>query len=352
MAFFKISNVSLRGVSACVPSHIVKTCDLPVFRVDKGEKFIRTTGIVERRIVTNGICTSDLCYSAAEELIAKMMWNKNSIDAVIFVSNTPDYRSPATSCLLQHRLGLSTSCLTFDISTVCCGFIQGMIVLGSIMSNGNIKRALMLVGDTNSLTSSPEDQSRYPLLGDAGTVTAWEYNPDADDMYANILSDGSNENFVISPDSGFRHFVSPESFKVRVCEDGIKRAPIHGIMNGMEVFSFAISECPKAIKTLCEYFNIDIISDVDFYLFHQANLKINLTIAKKLKLDVNKIPSNIQWFGNTSCAAIPLLMVTNISEEISSKKLSLLLSAIGAGFVWGSAYMKTENIICTKLLEL
>lgn len=351
MAFFKINNVSLRGVSGCVPANTVKTSDLHFFD-DKGEKFTKTTGIIERRVAPDGMCTSDLCCKAAEELIAKMNWEKDSIDALVFASNTPDYRSPATSCLLQHRLGLPTTCFTFDISTVCCGFIQGLTVLGGIMSSGNIKRALLLAGDTNSKTSSPDDQSRYPLLGDAGTATAWEYNPDGDEILVNLMSDGSNEAFVVTPDSGFRHFVTPESFISQVCDDGIKRAPIHGIMNGMEVFSYAISECPKAIKALGEHFNIDLSNDVDYYLFHQANLKINMTIAKKLKLDVEKMPSNIQYFGNISCAAIPLLMVTNIYDDISSKKLRLLFSAIGAGFVWGGAYMKTNNVIVTDLLEL
>lgn len=352
MAFLKINNVSLKGVSCCVPANKVKTSDYHLFKEDNGEKFTKTTGIIERRVAPEGMCTSDLCCKAAEEILAKLGWEKDTIDALVFTSVTPDYRSPATSCLLQHRLGLPTTCFTFDISAVCCGFIQGLTVLGSIMSNGNIKRALLLAGDTNSKTSSPDDQSRYPLLGDAGTATAWEYDPEADEILVNLMSDGSNEAFVVTPDSGFRHFVTPESFIPRVCDDGIKRAPIHGIMNGMEVFSYAISECPKAIKALGEHFNIDLVNDVDYYLFHQANLKINLTIAKKLKLDVDKMPSNIQYFGNISCAAIPMLMLTNVRDAISSKKLRLLFSAIGAGFVWGGAYMKTNNVVVTDLLEL
>ena len=353
MAFLEIKNVSLRGVSACVPSMIMKTRDLGIFRNnDKGEKFTKTTGIIERRIVSDEVRTSDLCLKAAERLVEELNWDKSSIDALIFVSNTPDYRSPATSCILQHRMKLPVTCLTFDISAVCCGFIQGMSVVGSLLSSGSIKRALLLVGDTNSLTSSQDDQSRYPLLGDAATATAWEFAPEVNDILINLFSDGANYEFVINPDSGFRHFVTPESFVVKECEDGIKRAPIHGVMNGMEVFSFAISECPKAIKGLCDHYEIDIHKDVDYYLFHQANLKINSTIKKKLKLEGEKIPSNIEFFGNTSCSAIPLLMVTNIRNEIRSRPLSLLLSAIGAGFVWGGAYLKTDSIVCPELLEL
>lgn len=352
MAFIEINNVSLRGASACVPSTIVKTEDLEMFAKDRGEKFIKTAGILERRTVKKGECTSDLCAKSAEVLLEKMGWEKESIDLLVFASNTPDYRSPATSCILQDRLKLPKSCFTFDVSTVCCGFIQALNIVGALLQTGNFKRALILAGDTNSLTSSVEDQSRYPLLGDAGTATAWEYDAKAEPIYSNILSDGSNVDFVVSPDSGFRHFVTPESFIEKMCDDGIRRAPIHGIMNGMEVFSFAISECPRALTALCEHYHIDIHDDVDYYLFHQASLKLNMTIAKKLKLDQSKVMNNLQYFGNISCAAIPLLMVTNINKEISSQKLSLLFSAIGAGFVWGGTYMKTDKIVCTELLEL
>lgn len=352
MAFIKIDNVSLKGVSACVPSTVVKTEDMAMFAADKGAKFTKTTGISERRVVKRGECTSDLCAKSTEELLAKLGWEKDSIEILIFASNTPDYRSPATSSILQDSLGLPQSCFTFDMSTVCCGFLQAMAVVGSMLQPGTLKRALILAGDTNSLTSSVDDQSRYPLLGDAGTATAWEFDEKAEPFFLNILSDGSNYDFVISPDSGFRNFVTPDSFKVQMCEDGIQRAPIHGIMNGMEVFSFAINACPKALRSLCEHIDIDIHDDVDYYLFHQASLKLNMTVAKKLKLDVSKVPTNLDRFGNISCAAIPLLMVTDIPEEITTKPLSLLFSAIGAGFVWGGAYMKTENVVVTQLLEL
>lgn len=352
MAFLEIKNVSLRGVAACVPSNTVETKDIPLFNENEAEKFTKITGIERRRIVSEGMCTSDLCFTAAEKLVADLNWNKSDIDALIFVSNTPDYRTPATSCILQNRMQLPTSCFTFDISTVCAGFIQGINVVASILSSGTIKKALLLVGDSNSLTSSSEDKSRYPLLGDAGTATAWEYDENADNIYTNLLSDGSCYEFVGSPYSGFRNPITAESFIVKDVEDGIRRADVDGVMNGMEVFSFAISEVPKAVKALCEHYSIDIHSDVDFYLFHQANLKMNSVIMKKLKIEKTKVQSNIQDFGNTSCAAIPLLMVTNIRKELKKRQLSHLLAAIGSGFVWGGAYIKTNNIICPELIEL
>jgi 3-oxoacyl-[acyl-carrier-protein] synthase-3 len=352
MSYLKIQNVAIRGVSACVPKKIIETKDIGLFKDGEAEKFIQTTGIERRRIGGNGICASDLCYTAAEKLIKELNWDKSDIDALIFVSVTPDYRSPATSCILQDRLKLPTSCLTFDISSVCLGFLQGITVVSSLLTNGYIKKALLLVGDTNSVTSSPEDKSRFPLLGDAGTATALEYDKNADSIYSNILSDGSCYQFVLNSHSGTRNPVTPESFVMKDVGDGIRRAPIHGIMDGLEVFSFAISECPKAIKGLCEHFEINLYSDVDYYLFHQANMKINEKIKKKLKLSDDKVPCNIQNYGNTSGASIPLLIVTNLKDKVRSEKLSHLMSSIGAGFVWGSLYLKTDSIVCPDLIEL
>ncbi len=352
MAFIQIKNVSLKGVSACVPQKVVKTAEQSIFTPNEAQKFINTTGIEERRIA-EGICTSDLCCKAAEHLLKDLNWSRQSIDILIFASNTRDYNSPATSCILQDRLGITTECYTFDMSAACCGFIQGIASIGTFLSNGGgIKRGLLLVGDTNSRTSSPEDKSRYPLLGDAGCATAWEYDPTAEDIKLNLLSDGSNYEFVCTPDSGYRNFVSPDSFKMKMCDDGIMRAPIHGIMNGVEVFSFAISQCPKAIKALVEKYEIDLDSDVDYFLFHQANKKINSTIAKKLKLNKDKMPSNIELFGNTASAAIPLLMVTNCANSLGNGANKILLSAIGAGFVYGGGYLVTNNIVVSPLLEL
>lgn len=165
MAYWKISNCELRGVAACVPRNTVNTSGMSVFTSDEAEKFIESVKIRQRRIAVGGICASDLCHEAAVRLIDELKWNKNEIDALIFVSITADYRSPATSCILQERLGLPNSCFTLDISLACCGYLHGVTVLSNMMSMGNIRKALLLVGDTCSLMSSPEDKSRFPIFG-------------------------------------------------------------------------------------------------------------------------------------------------------------------------------------------
>ena len=351
MANWIIKNVKLVGISACVPKKTLHTEDMTIFHGDECEKFLNTVGIKSRRIAPSGICASDLCYEAAEKLISELKWHKSEIEALIFVSITADYRSPMTSCILQNRLGLSNSCFTLDIPLACCGYLHGITVLGNLMTKGNIKKALLLCGDTCYQMSSPEDKSRLPIFGDAGTASAFIYDESADNIISYSYTDGSGYNAIITPHSGFRHPITPDSFLMEDISEGIRRAPIHGTLDGMEVFSFAISKAPKAIKELMEQQHIT-QNDIDYVLFHQANKLINQMICKKLKLEKPKVPSNIEEFGNTSCASIPLLMVTRLRKELISRKLNLILSAFGVGLTWGSIQIKTDKIICPPLCEL
>lgn len=353
MSFIEIHNVSLRGVSACVPKKIIENKECSLFTEEEANRFIETTGIKSRRSVEgSGVCSSDLCFYAAEKLMKDLGWEKSEIGLLVFVSQTPDYRSPATSCVLQHRLHLSTECMCFDIPFACSGYVHGLAVASNLLNSGFIKKALLLVGDTSSITSSPQDKSRYPLFGDAGTATALEYDEKATSMKCSFYTDGSGFEAIITPHSGFRNRITPESFIMHDFGNGIRRAPIHGVLDGMEVFSFGISKAPKAVNELCGKFGIDKENDVDYFLFHQANLMMNEKIRSKLKIPINKVPYNLDRFGNTSCATIPLLMVTDIRTELQKNVNSLLLCAFGQGLSWGCIYVCTKDIVCSELLEI
>lgn len=354
MAYFTINNVAFRGVAACVPKKILRTEDIPLFTAEEAAKFNEQVGIFQRRVAEENICTSDLCYEAAVKLMDDLKWDKKDVDALIFVSTTPDYRTPATSCILQDRLGLSIDCFTLDISLGCCGYLHGLTVLSSLISanNGSIKKGLLLVGDTLYRTSSPFDPSRLPLFGDAGTATALEYQEKAPAIDSLSHTDGSYHLVTITPDSGFRHPVNPKSFEYEDYGNGIKRARIHGNMNGLDVFPFAIKQGPKVMNEFMEHFCIDRDKDIDYFLFHQANLQIMKIVDKKLKIDENKVPFAIQDFGNTSCACIPLVMVSRIREQLCTKPLTMLLSVVGVGFTWGVIRLKTEGIVCPELIEI
>ncbi|MBA4323047.1 MAG: ketoacyl-ACP synthase III, partial [Odoribacter sp.] len=176
MAFSKNNDVTIRGVAACVPKRIVENRDYPCFLEGEYEKFVASVGIERRRVVENDVCTSDLCFTAAEKLIMDLGWSKSDIDLLIFVSHTADYKLPATSCILQNRLQLPVGCMTLDISLGCSGYVHGLKVISSLLSSGGMKKGLLLAGNTQSSYASFEDKSVYPLFADAGTATALEFN--------------------------------------------------------------------------------------------------------------------------------------------------------------------------------
>lgn len=315
------------------------------------DNFIATTGVERWRKVSKGTCTSDLCIEAAQRLIEDLHWEKDSIDALVFVTQTADYILPATSCIIQERLGLSQNTYTLDISLGCSGWVYGMSVLTSLMQTGTIKRGLLLSGDTTSMTKSPKDKSTYPLFGDAGTVTALEYDDKAKPMYFNMNTDGSGAKAIIIEDGGYRNPVNEQSFEYRQKGEDVILTNLDSYLDGMSVFSFGISKAPKSVNTLCEHFNLN-KDDVDLFTFHQANKFMNEKIRKKLKLPEDKVPYCLKDFGNTSSASIPLTLVTQKQKDLKEKSLRHIACGFGVGLSWGSVYFETNQIVVPNLIEI
>lgn len=354
MSFLSIKNVKISGIAACVPARVEENRDYKGLSSEEIEKYILTTGVERRHcaIHDGSLCTSDLCQKASEKLIADLGWDKSEIGLILFVSHTTDYRLPATACVLQDKMGLSKDCLAFDVTLGCSGYLLGMGIGGSMLQTGTIKKALIMVGNTQSEYASYDDRSMYLLLGDAGTVTALEYNKnDYDEMDFNYMTDGAGRASVIVPDGGSRNPVNEKSFIQEDYGDGIRRTRLHEKMDGTEVFSFAIHNVPRNFQELSERINLN-KEDVDYMLIHQANKFLCEKIRKKIGFPSEKCPYNIHEFGNTSGATIPLLMVTNLKKELESKPLTLCMTTIGVGFSLGSGRIKTNKIVCPDLMYL
>jgi 3-oxoacyl-[acyl-carrier-protein] synthase-3 len=345
MAFWRIRNVALRGVTGTVPNHPVKTTDFSFFTREEAETFDATVGIKNRYIASDDVCTSDLCCDAAERLLTGLGWGKESIDVLLFVSVTGDYKTPPTSAVLQDKLGLPSATFVLDVPMGCCGCMYGINVAGNLLSAGTVKRALVLVGDTALRMGSPKDKSRVPLFGDSGTALAMEYDTTAEDIIIDFNTMGSGYQALMTPHGGYRHPITKESFEYEDFGNGIIRAPKDALINGMDVFSFAITKPPISIKKLMEQLDMDKDKDVDFFLIHQANKLIVDRIVKKLKLDEAKVPYNLQEYGNLGGASIPMLMVTTIADELRTKPLTLLCSSFGLGLTWGTMVLRTKQII-------
>lgn len=355
MSYLNIKHVKLRGIAACVPERVEENINYDRIPTEDIKKYIETTGVERRHcaIHDGSICTSDLCQKAAEKLLNDLGWSKDEIGLLIFVSHTTDYRLPATACVLQDKMGITKNCLAFDITLGCSGFLLGLGTIGSIMQNGTIKKALLMVGNTQSEYASYEDRSMYLLLGDAGTVTALEYveGDDYDEMDFSYLTDGSGRASVIVPDGGSRNPTNAHSFEMEDCGDGIRRTRLHEKMDGADVFSFAMFNVPRNFKALVDRINLN-IEDVDYMLIHQANKFLMEKLRKKIGFPIEKCPYNINEYGNTSGATIPLLMVTNLQKELQEKSLTLCMTTIGVGFSLGSGCIHTSKLVVPDLMYL
>lgn len=351
MATFSINNIVIKGISCCVPKHTEYNRDLSILSKEEIEKFIDLTGVEERRIAPKEVCASDLCCEAAEKLIADLNWDKNDIEILVFVSQTGDYILPVSATILQDRLGLSTNCIAFDVPLGCSGYVYGMSIIASMMKVTGVKKGLLLAGETTSKIVSKNDKSTLPLFGDAGSATAIEYTNNSAELLFELGSDGSGYKTIIIPDGGYRNAINSNSLDVKKIELGIERSNCDVILDGMDVFSFGISQGPKTVNNLLNRFEIDKES-IDYFVFHQANMMMNKMIAKKLKIPLNKVPFSLKNFGNTSSATIPLTIVTELKEQLLSKTATVLMCGFGVGLSWGTMLAKDCMIDCLELIEL
>lgn len=346
MAFLTARGVRISGVAGAVPATIEENRSLPIFTPEEAEKFIASTG-VERRHVSKTLLSSDLCVAAAERMITDLGWQKETIDGLVVVTQSPDYLRPSNACLIQDRLGLSKDCAALCVSFGCSGWVYGLQV-ASGMVMGGLKRVLLCCGE-GVQAYNPCDKSTYPLFGSVGTCTALETDDSSPEIKFHLATDGSGWKAIYIPDGGYRSPTNADSFKLEEYEGGIKRTKLNTALDGMSVFSFGISKPPRSIKALCEHFNI-IIDGIDYLLLHQANLFLNAKISKKVGVPEEKTPHNIEEFGNSSSATLPLLMVTRLKEKLVSGSLKLIGCAFGVGLSWGSVYFETNKLVVSDLV--
>lgn len=354
MAFIEIHNVTIKGVAAAVPERKEYNKDFPKLTEEQLEQYIKTVGVHERRCANHDgtLCTSDLCYAAADKLMKELKWNREEIGLLVFVSHTQDYKLPSTACILQDRLGLSKETMAFDVPLGCSGFVYGLGIAGSIVSQGFIKKALLLVGNTQSVYASPEDKSTALLFGDAGSAVALEFDKtQTESMKFHYQTDGAGYENLIVPDGGCRHPFNEHSMEMEEFDEGIRRNRLHEKMDGGAVFTFAFFNVPKSLKALIKEYEINPES-IDYLLLHQANHFLCDGIRKKLKFDEDKVPYNIDRFGNTSGTSIPLLMVTELKEQLQSRLLRHLSCGFGVGLSLGSVCFTTNQIVVPDLMEI
>ena len=338
-------------MAAAVPANTIVNLEYTEhFPAEDVKEVVEKIGIYERRFALEGVTAGDLCYAAADKLLNDMQIPREEIDLLVFVSQTPDYRMPATSVLLQNRLGLGHQTIAFDINLGCSGFIYGMSVIYAMMERSGLRRALLLDGETRSRVYSPKDRKTAFIFGDGGVAALIERDEAFGNSYFSLNSDGSKEDLIKMDAGGYRKMSSVETLREKVVDEhGNIRTDEHGYMNGGDVFNFVIREIPPDIKNTLKYSGNE-TADIDYFLFHQANDFINTYLIKKMKVDPAKVPATIAKFGNTSSVSIPLTMVSELKGKLNGKKL--LLSGFGVGMTWATAIVQTDTTFISDLVEI
>ena len=351
MSKLTVENIRIAGISACVPSCVEDNLELPIFSSrQEAERIILSTGIERRRVASDGETASDFSVKAIETLLNDLKWSVEEIDCLIYVCTSRDFIAPQTSCVLQDRIGLRNDCFVMDLPLGCSGWIYGMSVIGSLMSHGTFRKGLLIAAETNTRNRSKLDRTVRPLFGDAATATAIEFNSDAPKMNFMFGVDGAGYQAVWTKYGGMRFPADEESVKEVEIEPGIIRKGIDMVVNGMDVFSFAIKTPPRAIKEFIQEFKVD-TEKVDRLLLHQANKFIDEKIRKFLKFPPEKVPYCLEDFGNVTSASIPLTIVTRCADIIKNKPCHFLACGFGVGLAWATMDFKTNNIIISSLVE-
>ena len=352
MAILTYTGIGVTALAAAVPRRVINNYEYTdYFPADQVKEVVDKVGVFERRFADSETCSSDLCFAAAEKLIQDNNVDRNEIDLLVFLSQTPDYRMPATSICLQARLGLSQSCIAFDMQMGCAGFCYALSVVYGMMQGGNIRKALILDGETRSKVYSPKDRRSAFIFGDGGVAALVECSEKFGKSWFSLNSDGSRSDLIMIKGGGYRHPSSAETLKEKVVDEyGNIRSDEQGYMRGGDVFNFVIREIPRDIKNTLEYAGVD-KEQIDYIVFHQANNFINSYIAKKMKLDTDKIPHTIEKYGNTSSVSVPLTIVSELKDKLIGRK-TLLLSAFGVGMSWATGIVPFVDCKISDIVEV
>ena len=313
------------------------------------ERIKKTIGLNKRHVTSKKTTTLDLCHAASLDMIIGLKLDKKDIDALIFVTQTPDHFQPCNAAILHGKLGLKKDCASFDVNLGCSGYVYALWLSHMMVETGGCNKVLVLSGDTLSKCTNDKDRSVGFLFGDGGTASLVEKCQKINNTFFTLNTDGGGSDHIKIPAGGFRLPRSSETKKEITNNDGNTFSQDNLIMNGGEVFNFSISEEPESINNILSYSNSK-IEDIDYIVFHQANKYIISNIARRLKISTEKTPmTTVEKYGNQSSASIPCTINDVLGEELVSESKNVILSGFGVGLSWASCMTKLKLDYCPKV---
>lgn len=319
----KFEQIKIAGIQTVVPQRVEENIEYEELVGSRRlRKQIRITGVEKRHLAERGHRASELCMEAAQLLLGKIGWHPKTVDYLIFVTQTPDFKFPSTAFYIQKELGLSTDCVVFDVNLGCSGYAAGLQILASLLSN-NGKRALLLAGDAEYRSEAQKQREDYIehvcddiLFGHAGSATALEKKENFP-MYYSQNADGQGYDVIIRTDE-------------------------YTQMDGNAVFNFAMNEVAESVISFRKEFSIP-ENEIDYYVFHQAQALILDSLCNICEIDGEKSLSCLREYGNTSSSSIPLALCANL-EKVKKKPFArVYLCGFGIGLSWASIYTELET---------
>ena len=314
-----ISGVRLAQLACAVPPTVVTNERFTsAFGAEQMQKFEKMVGVKERRMTSEDETTATLAVRAAESITGV-----KDVDAVLFVSQTPDRVLPATACIIHQKLGLKSDCIAYDINLGCSGFVYGVLSAAGLLRMDGVRRVLLCGGDTISKLTDGNDAASAPLFGDAGFALMLECDETAPGIRYAFKTDGAGSRAIS-------------------CDFGGRLA-----MDGVEVFNFTINEVPDLIKAEMSAAQLT-AEDVDYLVLHQANRFVLKQVAMMTGFPMKKVPVSMDRFGNTSSASIPLTLCDLAGRDQGVKKV--VMSGFGVGLSWGTLIMDFDLSVCQPII--
>ena len=345
MASFKIPHVRVSAIASVVPEKELCLTDDPTLydgNVKQLKRVMKSSGFDKRRVTDDKTTTADLCCEAARTLFDAKVITPETPDALIFVSQTPDYQIPATSCVLQKRLGLREDVVVFDVNHGCSGYVYGLYLAANLINTGR-RTVLLLVGDTVSKFTDMFRGGSAPIFGDAGTATVVQYDESAAPVFFDIGTDGNGADAIMAKNGGFRNPPKPDMFY----DDGTFK--FDSVMDGARIMQFTLHKVPEAIEKLLAFAGKK-KDDVDSFVLHQANRLILQNVALSLDIPFEKMPmETLSKYGKQSSASIPTAVCDVLREQIGQSGLECVFCGFGIGLTWASCLLKLEHVFCPEI---
>lgn len=341
----RFNNVKIKGIVTVLPQNRIDIDDeIGYFdnnqkKLDRAKKMV---GFGSRYVVSENMTVVDMAQEAAEILIEELKEDKNTIDTLILVTQSPDYLYPASSCILHGRLGLSENCAAFDVGLGCSGYVYGLWLAHSLVSSGASKKVLLLAGDDASTHSCRENRISNPLFGDAASATLIEHTDEANTAYFVMGTRGSGWDKIVAPATGRRLPVREDISGLEITDNSGNKWHLYDeILKGIDVFNFTMEVAPQNMLEALEYSGKR-IDDIDYFSIHQANKQIVDTIIAKSGIPKEKTTSEVfSKYGNNSTNSVATVVCDKLKDKTSNY---IMLEAFGVGLSWGNAIVNISEL--------